>query len=135
MKGQYLYAEIIKLTSKKLYKLPTGKGYAPVDLNNMIGKLKITLPYIKKKFKKNLVTQDIDNLGLITQFNENVSANLLECNPSFFNSALVKSTLENMHPRMNERHRDYIFLVASYTNLELSINSQNYSATDTAVIS
>jgi hypothetical protein len=101
----------------------------------MIGKLKITLPYIKKKFKKNLVTQDIDNLGLITQFNENVSANIMECNPSFFNSALVKSTLENMHPRMNERHRDYIFLVASYTNLELSINSQNNSATDTAVIS
>jgi hypothetical protein len=135
MKGQYLYAEIIKLTSKKLYKLPTGKGYAPVDLNNMIGKLKITLPYIKKKFKKNLVTQDIDNLGLITQFNANINTSTLACNPSFFNSAQVKMMLENMHPRMNERHRDYIFLVASYTNLELSINSQNYSATDTAVIS
>jgi hypothetical protein len=94
----------------------------------MIGKLKITLPYIKKKFKKNLVTEDIDNLGLITQFNENVRANIQECNPYFFYSAHVKSMLESMQPRMNERNRDYIFLVASYTHLEQRINSQNYGA-------
>ena len=82
-----------------------------------------------------MVTEDIVNLGLITQFNANVSADLLECNPSFFNSAQVKSMLENMHPRMNERNRDYIFLVASYTHLEQRINSQNYGATATAAIS
>jgi len=41
-KGQLLYANIIKRTNKELLHMTTGKGYKPIDLITLQGKLKIT---------------------------------------------------------------------------------------------
>jgi hypothetical protein len=50
-KGQLFYAQVIKDTHKKLYRMKTGKGYAPKDILNPLGNIKLGWTYVLKKFR------------------------------------------------------------------------------------
>lgn len=51
-KGQIVYAHVLKRTNPILFKMMTDKGYSPSDVLSLMGKLRITQSYIKKKLNK-----------------------------------------------------------------------------------
>jgi len=65
-KGQLFYANLIKVASPELFKMTTGKGYAPKDLLTTIGKVKITSSFVKKRFATKTSKNELDNLAIIS---------------------------------------------------------------------
>jgi hypothetical protein len=114
-KGQLLYAQILKTLRSPLFKMMTGKNYKPSQLLTFHGQLTIVLPYLKKKWRKKKQVPNIDNLGLITGFQQSWMAidETLEKVNNLYNVNEIRSAVANMHPFMQETERDTLFQIAS----------------------
>jgi hypothetical protein len=114
-KGQLLYAQILKTLRSPLFKMMTGKNYRPSQLLTFHGQLTIVLPYLKKKWRKKKQVPNIDNLGLITGFQQSWIAidETLEKVNNLYNVDEIRSAVANMHPFMQETERDTLFQIAS----------------------
>jgi len=113
MKGQLLYAYIIKKTSRKIYYQKTGKGYRPVDIINPMHLPKIVLPFFTKRLKRKIVQGNLDNLSIISGFKAmDVTGNLPEQN-ILFNSKHIKSKASELKPNTPEADRDTLLMSLS----------------------
>jgi len=118
LKGQMLYAEIIRQSSSEIYKMKTGKGYRPVDLLTLHGKSKILFPYLKKQFKKQAIKPYLDNLGLISSY----SYHKKEIEQSFlkldgFEYDRILNASQDLNPYTLESNRDLVLQTASFASL------------------
>ncbi len=114
-KGQLLYAQILKDLNSPLYTMMTGKQYTPRQLLSIFGQLSIIIPYLKKKWKKKKGIQNIDNLGLITGYQqawakENLGNRILE---NYYDAARIHAAFLKVNPYMLEVERDMLFQIAS----------------------
>lgn len=69
IKGQLFYAQIIKQTHPALLRLPTGKGYRPIDLLSWKGYFNLGWSYFQQKAKRKPESPDI--FGVKTAFDRN----------------------------------------------------------------
>lgn len=90
-KGQLPYAYIIKNSYPPLMEMITGKGYRPVDLLSISGKLKIVMA----KLNKNSSTED-DPFSVSASFNHNKEYfSSIKINKELFNGDLISNFLSN----------------------------------------
>jgi asparagine synthetase B (glutamine-hydrolysing) len=109
-KGQMVYPYIIKKNNTQLYGLPTNKGYSPKDLLSMSGNMKLAVNSFVKKFKKGnntLAFLPLDNLGLISHFNNCFAA------PSNDQKSSFIPVLNHIPAHVKELERDLILLCKS----------------------
>lgn len=113
-KGQLLYAETIRKTSKEIFSLKTGKGYTPADLILTHRKPRLFLPYISKRLKRRVIREDLDNLGIISGASR-IMENILPGIPAdLVNVELLSKNMNGVQPTMNERERDIILQMLAY---------------------
>jgi hypothetical protein len=84
-------------------------------LLSFFGQLSIIIPYLKKKWKKKKGIQNIDNLGLITGYQqawakENLGNRILE---NYYDAARIHAAFLKVNPYMLEVERDMLFQIAS----------------------
>ncbi len=114
MKGQYIYADIIKKTNSIIYHQITGKGYAPRDVRNSLYRANIILPFIKKKFRRKVTKTYLDNLGIISGVKENKEI-LKEIvnNSALFKKKKLLTMLDNLSGYTPEKERDTLLMSLS----------------------
>ncbi|WP_062053349.1 asparagine synthase-related protein [Aquimarina longa] len=112
MKGQYVYADIIKKTNQKIYRQVTGKGYRPIDVRNPKYLLNLLLPFLKKRIQKKAKKTNLDNLGIISgiKANEKKIHLLIAQKQSFFDAEILTIMLTNLSPYTPEKDRDTLAL-------------------------
>lgn len=118
LKGQRLYAEIIKQSNPIIYKQYTGKGYRPCDLLSIKGNTKIVLPYLKKLYNKKTTQPFLDNLGLISSYiyhRKEIETSFLKLEN--FNIERIIFSSQNINPNMPESERDMLLLSASFASI------------------
>ncbi|KAA1244183.1 asparagine synthase-related protein [Aquimarina sp. RZ0] len=115
MKGQYLYADIIKKTNSAIYLQKTGKGYRPIDVRDPKYVHNIILPFLKKKLLKKVTTTNLDNLGIISGILENEEKihELIHSDQSFFNTDFLYKSYKNLTPYTPEKDRDTLLMSLS----------------------
>lgn len=118
LKGQLLYAEIIRQSNSQLYKMKTGKGYRPIDLLTLQGKVRILFPYLKKKLVKQSIKPNLDNLGIISayQYNKNDIDSLYKNLEGFEISRIFESS-NNLNSYTTEEERDILLQTASLASI------------------
>ena len=111
MKGQYIYADIIRKTNKTIYKQITGKGYKPRDVRNALFIINTVLPFFKKKLKKKVAKPYLDNLGIVSGVKENkdIFENLI-AESSFFKKEKLQVMLNNISSYTPEKERDSLLM-------------------------
>lgn len=121
IKGQYIYADIIRKTNSIIYHQITGKGYRPKDVRNIFYMGNIVLPFIKKKLTKKVTKPFLDNLGIISGVQENKETlKQLISNTSFFNQDMLYDMLDELSPQTAEQQRDTLLMAISLIhNLQL----------------
>jgi hypothetical protein len=93
-KGQLFYAQVIKDTHKKLYRMKTGKGYAPKDILNPLGNIKLGWTYGLKKLRP--ANQPDDPFCVKRAFMEHLSEyRAIHAQPDFFNQENCSQFLTN----------------------------------------
>lgn len=113
-KGQLLYSFIIKKTNNIIFKQLTGKGYKPSDLITPFGKLNIAIHFFRKRLQRKFITQNIDNLGIISGIlsNKIVVSDLIRSS-SLFNKSELLNILNKFDAQMSENERDVFLSVLS----------------------
>jgi len=117
VKGQYIYADIIKKTNKKIYYQKTGKGYRPIDVRNVFYMGNIVFPFLKKKFTKKVAKPFLDNLGIISgvKRNENFLKDLISSSV-LFNKEVLHRMLKDLTAFTPEKERDTLLMSISLLN-------------------
>lgn len=111
-KGQLLYSIVIKKTNDMIFNQMTGKGYKPSDLISHLGKLNIAFHFLRKRLKRKVSKQNIDNLGIISGIlNNNRVISELIGSSIYFNKNELENILNKFDAQMNEIERD-VFLNA-----------------------
>ena len=111
VKGQYIYADIIKKTNKIIYRQSTGKGYRPLDVRNGFYMANVILPFIKKKLVKKVAKTYLDNLGIVTGVKENESSLKATISSStLFNKKVLYKMLKELAPYTPENERDTLLM-------------------------
>lgn len=114
MKGQFLYADIIKKTNKTIYHQKTGKGYRPKDIRESLFLPNIILPFIKKRFQRKVHKVNLDNLGIISGvLSQKEMFKKLIKHTEWVNSEYLCDVLENLSPYTNEKDRDTLLMTLS----------------------
>lgn len=114
MKGQYVYADIIRKTNTKIYGQKTGKGYRPKDLRESIYLYKIIMPFLLKRFKRKVATPNLDNLGIISGVSTHKEhIKKLIDSSVYFDMPLLSKMLDELSPYTLEKERDHILMVLS----------------------
>jgi len=118
LKGQMLYAEVIRQSNIKLYTLKTGKGYRPIDLLTPHGKFKILYPYFKKQFIRKFQRPYLDNLGIISayQYNKYKIDKLYQKLEGFEISKIIEAS-NKLNSYTPEEERDILLQTASMASL------------------
>jgi len=118
LNGQQLYAEIIRQSNGGLYKMKTGKGYRPIDLLTLQGKVRILFPYLKKKLVRQYTQPNLDNLGIISayQYHKNEIDNLYKNLEGFEISRILESS-NNLNSYTSEEERDILLQTASLASI------------------
>ncbi|QKX03912.1 hypothetical protein HN014_02985 [Aquimarina sp. TRL1] len=114
MKGQYLYADIIKKTNETIYHQMTGKGYRPIDVREMRYHHNIMIPFLTKRLKRKVTKTNLDNLGIISGIKSNQQAlyKTLSDVP-YFNLAKIEKQLTELSPYTVEKERDALLMSLS----------------------
>ena len=114
MKGQYIYADIIKKTNKNIYYQKTGKGYRPKDIRETLYGFNIIMPFIKKKLKRKVKRVNLDNLGIVSGsleqrkiFKKNIK------DTDWVNQQYLVDLLDHFSPYTNEKERDTLLMSIS----------------------
>ena len=118
LKGQLLYAEIIRQSNSQLYKMKTGKGYRPIDLLTLQGKVRILFPYLKKRLVRQYIQPNLDNLGIISayQYHKNEIESLYK-NLEGFEISKILELSNNLNPYTSEEERDILLQTASLASI------------------
>lgn len=94
-KGQELYAHIIARTSPELLGMPTNKGYRPIDLLRVTGKVKLVNNYVRKRLVK-VNDGDMDPFGVNLAYLSNREQLLKEkIESEYFNEAGFSRVLDS----------------------------------------
>lgn len=119
-KGQVVYAEIIKRTSLDFYKFKTGKGYRPSDIIEPFGLINILLPYFKKRLTSSYQPPILDNLGIISGFN-NLKSSLNKISnlesSELFDLNYLNKFIDGSNIFPDEKQRDLILHAYSIINV------------------
>ncbi len=114
MKGQYIYADIIRKTNTKIYHQKTGKGYRPKDVRESLYLLNIILPFIKKRLKRKVKQVNLDNLGIISgALQQKETFKKMIQDTSWTNKEYLIHTLDKLSPYTNEKERDTLLMSIS----------------------
>jgi hypothetical protein len=118
LKGQLLYAEIIRQSCPVLYCLYTEKGYRPCDLMTLQGKVRIVWPYMKKKLVRKILKPNLDNLGLVSAYinHQTDIEKTFQRLDGFYTEKLIHAS-RNLSPFTPEAERDMIFQSASLASI------------------
>lgn len=115
LKGQLLYAEIIKKTNQIIYFQKTGKGYRASDLLEPLGNFKMLYPFFSKRFKRKVINANLDNLGIITSLIKNSSYfQGLLAEMEWLNHQVVDTRFSSLSSHINELDRDNLLQVLSF---------------------
>lgn len=115
MKGQSLYAHIIKKTNSQIYGQKTGKGYRPIDIINPKYIYKIVVPFLKKRLKRNVTQTNLDNLGIISgvQSKTDELYDLIKNSEGLFNKEILIASYDRLTPYTKEKERDLLLMSLS----------------------
>ncbi|MEM7486568.1 MAG: hypothetical protein AAF348_15275 [Bacteroidota bacterium] len=127
VKGQYIYADIIRKTNIVIYQQRTGKGYTPRDVRNPLYRLNIILPFIQKRLKRKVKKTYLDNLGIISgvHHNKEVLLSLLH-KPHLFDDHELSKRLTNLSDFTPEKERDTLLMSVAilYSLQDKKINTK-----------
>ena len=112
MKGQYIYADIIKKTNRKIFCQKTGKGYRPADVRYFWNRYRVLMPFVQKRLKRKVAKTYLDNLGIISGIQKNKDAikDLFSQDEVLFRNDFLKTSLDNLTPYTNEKERDILLM-------------------------
>jgi hypothetical protein len=115
LKGQLLYAHILKDLKSPLFTQMTGKQYKPSQLLSWWGRLQIVWPYIRKRWSRKVAVKNIDNLGLISGVHRHAEKirSMITGVDDIYSIDKVMKEIEQMHPAMSESERDVILQLIS----------------------
>ncbi len=114
IKGQYIYADIIKKTNTLIYRQTTGKGYRPKDVRNFLYNYKILLPFLTKRLKRNVKKTNLDNLGIISGVKANQEKiRSIISKALFFDEVRLNNMLRELTPHTQEKVRDAFLMSLS----------------------
>lgn len=119
-KGQLLYAIIISKTSKLVLDQVTGKGYPPKQLLSFYGKLKLVIPFFKRRLLRKVKKENIDNLGILSGINSYIENQLINSELSPFDIYMINIIKTNLLSVTNEQDRD---LFLQYVSCKAVINT------------
>jgi hypothetical protein len=113
-KGQVLYADIIKKTNNAIYNMKTGKGYAPKVVREPILRPLLFLPFLTKRFKRNIKPVNLDNLGIISGIKLHDKELEKQINHQQFNINDLKLELEKLSAFTRGYERDILLASISF---------------------
>lgn len=116
-KGQLLYALILKETNKTIYHQKTGKGYAPVQLLTIVGKMKMIIPFFTKRLKRKIKTENLNNLSIISGLKQYIQNTNKEIDTRYFDKNKVESAIATLTPDTAEQDRDALLNYFSITSI------------------
>lgn len=113
LRGQYLYAKIIGKCYPELAMETTEKGYSPADLLKPSKKFNIIFPFIKKRFVRKIVKENLDNLSIISGlvYNKSNLTNVIN-KTNLFNNSMIYQLFDNIQ-NINEERRDIVAIASS----------------------
>ena len=111
LKGQVLYADVIKKTNKSMYNIKTGKGYSPRVVREPILRPLLILPFLRKRLSRKIIHTDLDNLGIISGAKEYFSKLKAQENCKYFDSLVLD--LEALSSNIREAERDTLLSTIS----------------------
>ena len=112
IRGQIVYAEILKRTNHYLYYNTTGKGYRPADVLEPYRRGLILIPFISKRLKRRLKKENLDNLGLISAIEENRNNFERYFDFPYYSQKNLSDTIDKIH-EVSEEDRDAVLKAAS----------------------
>ena len=126
MKGQYLYANIIRKTNNQIYHQKTGKGYRPIDVRDPKYIYNIIFPFFNKRLKKKVSKTNLDNLGIISGIKSNhiKVQELIASDQDLFDHKILKTSYDSLTAYTPENERDTLLMSLSLLQ-NMSINSIN----------
>ncbi len=131
LKGQILYAEIIRRTSDIIYNQATGKGYKPKDLLTLLGKFTIANSFLRKRLQRKIQKPFLDNLSLLSGIHSNQEhfLNIIQNLPEYFNEyfqlEFINNNIKTFCNVHNEEFRDLNIISHSIISLLADISSKS----------
>ncbi len=122
MKGQLIYADIIRKTNSTIYHQKTGKGYRPIDVRDPKYITNIILHFVRKRMQKKVQKTYLDNLGIISgiKASEKEVTTLIRSNHPLFNTPLLAELYHKLTPYTPEKERDTLLMSLSLLHNLLS---------------
>lgn len=116
-KGHWLYSVIIGKTNRKIFNQKTGKGYPPKYILTPAGRLKLVIPFFKRRLIRRVTHEDIDNLGILSGLNYFIKkANPINDLP-WFDQEEVLNLINQSHNVINEADRDILLQFFSINSI------------------
>ena len=112
-KGQVFYADVIKKTNKRIYKMKTGKGYAPKIIREPILRPLLLIPFLRKRLHRKIISTNLDNLGIISGIEKYKEALMKLKDNNQFNKEKLLFDLNNLTPYTSEVERDNLLMSIS----------------------
>lgn len=125
-KGQLFYAELMRKTNPTLYSLQTSKGYSPMDLQSVQGKMNIFYNYYANHLRKKVIKTDLDNLGIISAFSKLlIIKQPIKINEEFYNKHFINQLLLSREWKNNNLLRDKFIETLSTNYLITSLTDDH----------
>lgn len=115
--GQLLYALIIKTTNDTILKQKTGKGYSPNQLLSLAGKISLVYPFLLKRIKRKVQTENLDNLGLVTGIKHIMLQNRNENESKYFDGQMILKYSKKLNQYTSEKQRDALLNYYSISSI------------------
>lgn len=114
-KGQVFYSEVIRRTSQKLFWQKTGKGYPPAFVRYASLRPLLFIPFLLKRFKRNIKKPNLDNLAIISGIHYSLKKKdyLLQSDFSFIEKEKVFKDLAELSANTPEQKRDNLTMYYS----------------------
>lgn len=111
-KGQVFYSEVIRCTSKKIFWQKTGKGYPPAFVRYAFLRPLLLIPFLLKRFRRNVKKPNLDNLAIISGVKSN-QYELKRIDKENIDSSNLLQDTEMLKSNTNEIKRDSILMMHS----------------------
>jgi hypothetical protein len=121
-KGQILYSDIIRKTNNKLFKIKTGKGYAPFVVRIPFFRPLLIIPFAINRLKKKFISTNFDNLGIISGIKYNFKDISSFGKSDYINLDHLESNLVKLNNKTVESDRDSILAAISIIKYQESLN-------------
>jgi hypothetical protein len=107
-KGQWLYSVIIGKTNRKIFNQKTGKGYPPKHILTLAGRLKLVIPFFKRRLIRRVAHEDIDNLGILSGLNYFINNTNVNYDLPWFDEKEILNLIKQSQNVINEVDRDIL---------------------------